>query len=68
MPPGSLSYALSFLLFLAPSHLNVPAGWVAPDSLSYVLQIIRCSKIASVKVAEIVALIQDALVEDAKQR
>jgi len=31
-------------------------------------QIIRCSKIASVKVAEIVALIQDALAEDAKQR
>jgi len=31
-------------------------------------QIIRCSKIASVKVSEIVALIQEALEEDTKQR
>ncbi|KAJ7357635.1 Exosome complex component RRP45 [Desmophyllum pertusum] len=31
-------------------------------------QILRCSKIASVKVAEIVALIQEALAEDSKQR
>ncbi|XP_068718992.1 exosome complex component RRP45-like isoform X1 [Montipora capricornis] len=31
-------------------------------------QIIRCSKIASVKVAEIISLIQESLAEDAKQR
>ncbi|CAH3039177.1 unnamed protein product [Porites lobata] len=31
-------------------------------------QILRCSKIASVKVAEIVALIQEALAEDSRQR
>ena len=31
-------------------------------------QIIRCSKIASVKVSEIVGLVQEALEEDTKQR
>ena len=34
----------------------------------HVLQILRCSKIASVKVAEIIALVQEALAEDSKQR